>query len=93
LFRHSIYPVSFKGRAFAWEKCLKLYDQDDGSLLASLTWGRYVPTEELIHSYGCRLALRRNEKKQAEGKLKDKDRQVYCGAYELKGKAIRDLQN
>jgi hypothetical protein len=92
LFRQSVYPVSFKGRAFAWEKCLKLYDQDDGSLLASLTWERYAPTEELIHSYGCRLAFRRNEKKRAGGKLKDKDRQVYCGAYELKGKAIRGLQ-
>src|ERR1700675_5179541 len=91
LFRQSVYPVSFKGRAFAREKCLKLYEQDDGSLLASLTWERYAPTEELINSYGCRLAFRRNEKKRAEGKLKDKDRQVYCGAYELKGKAIRAL--
>ena len=91
LFRQSIHPVSFKGKAFVWEKCLKLYDLSDGSLLASLTWERYAPTEELIHSIGCRLAFRRNEKKRAEGKLKDKDRQVYCGAYQLKGKAIRDL--
>jgi|SRR5208282_990309 hypothetical protein len=99
LFRQSVYPVSFKGRAFAWDKCLNLSDQNEGSLLASLTWERYVPTEKLIHGYGCRLAFRRNERKlaaaklkDAEAKLKDKDRQVYCGAYELKGKAIRDLQ-
>jgi len=92
LFRQSVHPVSFKGRAFAWEKCLMLYDQNDGALLASLTWDRYVPTEELIHAYGCRLAFRRNEKKRIEGKLKDKSRQVSCGAYQLKGKAIRDLQ-
>jgi hypothetical protein len=91
LFRHSIFPVSFKGRRFSWEKCLTLYDEPDGSILASLTWERYVPTTELVHGYGCRLAFRRNEKKRAEGRFKEKDRQVYCGAYQLKGNAIRGL--
>ncbi len=93
LFRQSVYPVSFKskGRVFAWGRCLNLQPKDDGSLVASLTWERYVPTTKLIHDYGCRLALRRNEKKQAAGEFKDKDQNVYCGAYQMKAKAIRDL--
>jgi hypothetical protein len=91
LFRHSIYPLSFKRKSFAWDKCLKLYDEDDGSLLASLTWERYVPTIELIHAYGCRLAFRMNDRERAAGKFKDKNRRVYCGAYQLKGRAIRAL--
>src|SRR5256885_5141648 len=92
LFRQAVYPVSFKGPAFAWGKCLHLNNGNDGSILTSLTWERYVPSQELIHGYGCRLAFRRNEKKRAEGKLKDKNRQLYCGAYQLKGKDIRDLK-
>ena len=91
LFRQSIHPVSFKGEAFAWAKCLMLYDQPDGSLEASLTWERYLPTTEAVHDYGCRMAFRRNEKKRIAGNLTDKNRNVYCGAYELKGKAIREL--
>lgn len=91
LFRQSIYPLSFRGRVFAWEKWLRLSDQTDGSLLASLTWERYVPTTELVHGYGCRVASRMNEKKRAAGTFKDKSRHVYCGAYQLKGKAIRAL--
>ncbi len=94
LFRQSVYPISFKGkgRVFEWGKCLNLQPEGDGSLSASLTWERYVPTKELIHGYGCRLAFRRNEKKRAEGKFSDKDQQVYCGAYQLKAKAIRELE-
>jgi hypothetical protein len=90
LFRHSIHPVSFKGRVFVWEKCLHLVDRPDG-FLGSLAWERYLPTSELIHEYGCRLALRRNQKKRAEGRYKDKDRQIYCGAYQLRRRAIRNL--
>ncbi|MGB8989101.1 MAG: hypothetical protein WCC37_21050, partial [Candidatus Sulfotelmatobacter sp.] len=71
---------------------LKLdYDEGSQSLLGSVTWEKYVPTTELIHRYGCRLASHMNEKNRAAGKSKDKDRRVYCGAYELKGKAIRSL--
>jgi hypothetical protein len=92
LFRQSVHPVSFRGgKAFAWAKCLMLYDEPDASLLASLTWDRYVPTTEAVHGYGCRLAFRMNEKKRIAGKLTDKNRNVYCGAYQLKGKAIRAL--
>ena len=70
---------------------LNLSDQNEGSLLASLTWERYVPTTEFIHGYGCRLAFRMNEKDRTAGRYKEKNRRVYCGAYELKGKAIRAL--
>jgi hypothetical protein len=91
LFRQSIHPLSFKGKAFAWAKCLMFYDEPEGSLLASLSWERYLPTTEAVHGYGCRLAFRMNEKKRMAGKLTNKSRNVYCGAYQLKGKAIRAL--
>jgi hypothetical protein len=92
LFRQIIHPLSFRGARFAHDRLLRLYyDQADRSLLASLTWERYVPTTKLIHGYGCRLALGMNEAEQAAGRTKQKNRRIYCGAYELKGKAIRAL--
>ena len=93
LFRPSIFPVSFKGKRFAHEKLVKLYDQTDGSLIASLAWERYVPTIEYIHDYGCRLAFRTNVKKRAEGEFKEKSRHVYGGSYHLKADALRALAN
>lgn len=89
LFRQTIHPITFRGKAFAPEKFLKLYDRDDGSLLASLTWERYVPTAKLVHDYGCRLASRMNER--LPGKSKDRRKYIYCGAYQTKGGAIRAL--
>jgi len=93
LFRQSVHPVSFKnkGKVFEWAKCFMLYDQPDGSFLASLSWEMYLPTTEEVHDYGCRLAFRRNEKKRIAGKLTDNNRSVYCGAYQLKAKTIREL--
>lgn len=94
LFRQTIYPLAFRGPRYSPEKLLKLdYDQASGHILGSLTWEKYVPTPELIHGYGCRLASRMNEKQRTEGKVKEKNRRVYCGAYELKGKTIRALPN
>lgn len=91
LFRHSVFPVAFKSRRFAQEKLIKLYEHSDGSLLASLVWQRYAPTTQLIHDSGCRLARRRNDRKRAEGGFKEKDRQIYCGAYRLIAGTIRAL--
>jgi len=91
LFRHSIKPLSFKAGIFVSQKFIMLKQEPDGSLLGSLAWERYVPAIEHVHGYGCRVAFRMNEKKRAEGKLKEKDRRVYCGAYGLKGEAVRKL--
>lgn len=95
LFRQTIYPLAFRsGHRYAREKLLKLdYDQSNGRLLGSLTWERYVPTTELVHGYGCRLAFRMNEGQKATGKLKENNRRIYCGAYELKAKVIRALSS
>lgn len=93
LFRSSIYPVSFKGKQFAPERLIKLHDQADGSLIASLAWERYVPTIEYVHEYGCRLSFRINQKKRAEGKFKEKNRHVYGGSYHLRADALRALAN
>jgi hypothetical protein len=96
IFRHSIHPLSFRGRQFANEKLIQLRPQTDGSLLTSVAWERYVPTAEYVHRYGCKVALHINEKKrkeQAEGarKSKLKTQYVYCGAYRLKAGAVRAL--
>jgi hypothetical protein len=91
LFRHCIYPVSFRGKGFASDKFVYLKVLPDGSLLASLAWERYVPTTEYLHAHGCRLAVRINEAKRAAGTFKDKHRHIYCGAYQLKGSEVRAL--
>ena len=90
LFRHSIKPVSFKGKTFAPQKLIALFGNAE-VVQTSLAWQRYVPTTELVHSYGCRLALRRNDERKAEGTFKEKNRQVYCGAYQIKAVSIRAL--
>jgi hypothetical protein len=90
LFRQAIFSLAFKGKKFAPQRLIHLTEKA-GALLLSLTWERYVPTIELVHGYGCRLASRMNEKMLDEGTYKDKNRRVYCGAYQLKGSAIRAM--
>jgi len=92
LFRHAIHPVSFQKRVvFAVPKFWNLTDQPDGSVLGSLAWERYAPTGRYVHEHGCRLASRRNEAKRRVGKYDEKQRQVYCGAYQLSAKSIRSI--
>jgi hypothetical protein len=93
LFRHCIHPVSFKSGRFIPEKAIKLYPEPDGALLASVVWQRFVPTTELLHDYGCRLADGINEKERAAGTYKQKNRKIYCGAYQLGADAVRALPN
>ena len=93
LFRHCIHPVSFRGPRFAPEKLIKIYDEPDGSLLASLAWERFVPNAELLHGYGCRVALRINDKARAEGRYKESRRHIYCGGYQLRADSVRALTN
>jgi len=90
LFRHSVYPVSFKGPRFQSAKLWRLID-DQMSVVTSVAWQRYVPTARHVHEYGCRLALARNERKRSEGKYQDSSRQIYCGAYQLSARAVRAL--
>jgi hypothetical protein len=91
LFRHLIFPLAFRGRAFQWNKGMKLFDESDGTILASLAWERYLPTTALIHSYGCRLASRMTESERKKGKNREKDRRIYCGAYQFKANLVRAL--
>ena len=95
LFRHSVHPTSFKGNNFAPEKHLKLNDVngDERLIEASVAWQRYLPTTEHVHLYGCKLAFKRNEKARNNGKFKEKSRQVYCGAYQIKAHAVRSIIN
>lgn len=92
LFRHCIFPVAFdNAMEFVNRNFWNLSNQPDGSILGSLVWQRYAPTEQHIHEHGCRMAFRRNEKKREEGRYKEKKRQVYCGAYQVRAKVIRNL--
>lgn len=91
LFRASVRPVSFKGKAFAAQKVIRLEPRPGGRLIGSLAWEKYAPATDHIHGYGCRLAFRMNETLKAEGKFNDKSRRVYCGAFRLKAGAIRSL--
>jgi hypothetical protein len=91
LFRHVVFPLAFGGRAFQWDKTMKLFDEPDGSILASLAWERYVPTTAHIHAYGCRLASRMNADQQKKDKYREKDRRIYSGAYQLRADHIRAL--
>jgi hypothetical protein len=89
-FRECVRPVSFRKRVFAKELFFNLSDQLDG-FLGSLSWEKYVPTTELVHAHGCSMVFRRNEKKRQEEKFTEKNRQIYCGAYQLKANVIRTL--
>jgi hypothetical protein len=95
LFRHCVYPIAFntKTSSFANQKMWYFKPMADGAIHASLAWERYVPTLEDLHGYGCRLAAGINERKRLRQgtKYREKDRHHYCGAYQVKGKAIRAL--
>jgi hypothetical protein len=91
LFRHVVFPLAFRGGAFQWDKGMKLWDQPDGTVLASLAWERFVPTIAEIHGYGCRLAFQMTEKERKKDRYREKDRRIYCGAYQFKASRIRAL--
>jgi hypothetical protein len=92
LYRLCTHPISFNNRGrFVPRKVITLYDQVDGSLLASVAWERFVPTAPLVHAYGCRLALGINQRAVAAGRSRQKS--IYCGAYQLRASAIRALPN
>lgn len=84
VFRHVLFPVSFRSKRFAHDKMIK-FEQRDGLLKASLAWERYLPTTPHLHAYGCRLARDRNELGSGQR------RSVYCGAYRFVAGAIRQL--
>ncbi len=91
LFRHCVFPIAFNNKGVVQEKMWNLTPMEDGALHGSLAWERYAPTVDYVHGYGCRLAFGRNEKKRKTGKFKEKERQHYCGAYQLRGHAVRAL--
>jgi hypothetical protein len=93
LFRLCTHPISFKKDIFVSKKVIKIFPQPDGSLLASLAWERFVPSAELVHAYGCRLALGINERAIARGKYQDENKNIYCGAYQVRASAVRALPN
>jgi hypothetical protein len=91
LFRHSVRPNGFKRDAFSPLGLLKLFDQQDGSVLGSVTWEHFFPTTDYVHGYGCRLAAKGNRRLELDSKFNAKSRRVYCGAYQLTARAVRAL--
>jgi hypothetical protein len=98
LFRHVVFPVAFSsGKKTAlrvsglWR--ITATHEDSYVLETSVAWDRFVPTFRYVHEYGCRLANGRNQNKRREngGVLREKERSVYCGAYQLTGASIRTL--
>jgi len=92
LYRHSIHPVSFRGQAFAADKLFHFKTQPDG-FEGSLAWERFLPTIDDVHAYGCRMARQRNELKKSAGTYKEKDRQIYAGAYCLNAAEVRTISH
>ena len=50
-----------------------------------------MPRTELVHSYGCRLARRRNQNKEIAGYVDPRRRGVYAGSYHLTARSVRAL--
>ena len=80
LFRHVVHPASFKENMFDWRNLFYL-KRRDRVLFGSLAWERFVPTIKHVHGYGRRLAVHRPKI--------DGQRNVYCGFYHLRARAIR----
>ena len=94
LFRHSLHPIVFKGRkTFAPQKMFRLEDDETDNVVSSVVWQKYVPTQRHVHGYGCRLSSKINDRRRLEGKLNDKNRHIYCGAYHLTAFWVRELGN
>jgi hypothetical protein len=91
LFRHSVFPYGFTKERFRHGGIIKFYNQEDGSLLGSVTWQRLLPTTQHIHGYGCRLAAKQNQKLVAKGEFAESKRRIYCGAYQFTAESIRLL--
>jgi len=86
LFRGAHHPVSFNKRdIFKYGKFMKLFNDNNPRFIeASFILERFAPTLTYVHAYGCRTSSRRNARNLTR-------RDVYCGAYQLKVRDIRDL--
>lgn len=91
LYRHALRPTSFKGKNFSSQKALSLYEES-AAFETSVAWDRLVPTEQHVHDYGCRMAGQRNDKARRDGKYKEANKQVYCGAYRFSAGAVRAMR-
>ena len=92
VYRHAVYPLAFSNQRIVQAKFFHFQvDAAAQRIVGSLAWDKYLPTTDRIHSYGCRLAERRNKKLEEKNKLKRKTRQVYCGVYAIDARAVRCL--
>jgi hypothetical protein len=82
LFRGAHHPVAFSNRNFRPLRFMKLWPDPNNHRVieASFIWERYAPTSSFVHACGCRRSRQRQ-------------RDVYCGAYQLKAINVRELSN
>jgi hypothetical protein len=94
VFRASVFPIVFRSSGTVYDSSKLFYlgtDPQSGAIICSVAWEGFAPTLSHVHSFGCRLAAKRNEKLAKEGKLKPKNRRVYCGSYGIRVAAVRSL--
>lgn len=93
VFRHSVFPGSFttnSRKQFVLKGFFYLKDRN-GTLVTSLAWGRHLPSHADIHSYGCRLAARRNSQRHSDGTFRKEKQEIYCGAFQMRSEDIYSL--
>jgi hypothetical protein len=90
IFRSAVFPVAFKKKQLSTKGFLKLYASEDSpfTLEMSVAWQRFVPSEEMVHHFGCRLAASQNKRRVSAQQKADR---IYCGSYELSARDIRSL--
>ncbi|WP_109487503.1 hypothetical protein [Occallatibacter savannae] len=93
VFRMVVHPVAFKGKSFSRGKMINLTTLSEREIETSLVWEKFLASEADLHSSGCDLASRMNERTRIEkGEVKPKNRKIYCGAYQLPVAALGNLR-
>ena len=83
LFRGAHHPIAFSNKTFKPLKFMKIFPDktDFRRIEASFIWERYAPTAAYVHSCGCRRSKKRKQK------------DIYCGAYQITARSVRALMN
>jgi hypothetical protein len=90
IFRSAVFPVAFKRKQLSTKGFLKLYRSDESPFILemSVAWQRFVPTVDMVHHFGCRLAAAQNKNRISAEQKADR---IYCGSYGLTAGDVRGL--
>jgi hypothetical protein len=92
VFRSAVFPIAFRKKKLSPKAFLKLWPSADDifTLEMSMAWQRYVPTNNMVHAFGCRLAASLNASEIAADRTANR---VYCGSYKFSSDEIRSLSD